>query len=285
MSFARVVSIVERRFDRVLEKIRGRSASGDVTRNLLGGDLDPETLAAIDAVCRRRHGEKYHGRWGVAQLHELAFWRWVAFQGYGGRPPQEFPSHQRKWMLSCFARTGWSLDELNSARIVEIGCGPLGMIEYLPGLDKVGFDPLNDHYQKLFRDVRSGDVRYVTQLESLVADRREGFDLLICFNVLDHTPDPLLILRQAMSLLRPGGRFLVEVNLVRDGWPQTHEHRRMHPSPLRLETVAGWLSSYALEIDKIVSDEPNADNEFFSMFWGSKQLSGERLGSPQSRVA
>jgi SAM-dependent methyltransferase len=269
----------------VLETVRGKPTSTDVTRNPLGDDLDPETLVAIESVCRRRHGEKDHGRWGVAQLHELAFWRWVAFQGYGGRPPQEFPAHQRKWMLSCFAKTGWSLHELESARIVEIGCGPLGMIEYLPGLERVGFDPLNEHYQKLFGNVRSGDVRYVTELESLVADRGGSFDLMICFNVLDHTPDPLLILRQAMSLVRPGGRFLVEVNLVRDGWPQTHEHRRMHPSPLRLETVAGWLSSYAPELDRVVSDEPTADNEFFSMFWGRKQLSGERLGSREYRVA
>jgi SAM-dependent methyltransferase len=285
MTFAQILSKVERRFKRVLGRIRGTSPISDGTRNLLGDDLDPETLIAIDKVCHGRNGAKDRGSWEVAQLHELAFWRWVAFQGYDGRPPTEFPDRQKGWMLSCFAKTGWPLHELNSSRIVEIGCGPLGMIEYLPGIEKVGFDPLNDQYQKLFRNVRARDVRYVTQLESLVADRRGAFDLLICFNVLDHTPDPLLILRQSMSLLRPGGRFLLEVNVVRDGFPQSDEHRRMHPSPLRIETVTGWLASYAQELDKSVSDTPTADNEFFSMFWGRTRLSGESRNYKENRVA
>jgi len=164
----------------------------------------------------------------------------------------------------------WSVDELASGSIVELECGPLGMVEFLPGATRVGFDPLNEHYEKLFGKARSGEVQYTSDLDELLADRQETFDLGICFNVLDHLQEPRPLLDALMSLIRPDGRFLVQVNTVRDGTTQPEAHRRMHPSPFTAEKITAWLAEYSDDCATCVDEPPSEYNEYFFMAWGTK---------------
>ena len=176
---------------RVLQKAsRPKTVNESPSGNVLGDDLDTETINMITRVTGDLEDIPGMTEYQKAQLHELSFWRWVAFFGYGGKTPAEFPKFQEDWMLSCFRKTGWSWWWLHFCSIVEIGCGPLGMVEYLPGRKKVAFDPLASHYQKLFRKAQSGKVHYVLDLGELTARSNGKFDLGICFNVLDHTIDP-----------------------------------------------------------------------------------------------
>ena len=238
--------------------------------NCLGDDLDPETLALMKRA--KENGPQSAGLSGddEAQIFELDFWRGVAFYGYEQVAPQDFPAFQQKWMLLSFDKTGWSPEELRGCDLVEIGCGPLGMIEFLPGRRKVACDPLNDHYARLFRRARSGTVRYCSRLDDLLPSEAGAFDLAICFNVLDHTRDSRKLFDSFMSLVKPGGRFLLQVNTVREGADRLPEHARMHPSPLTVETVRSWLAEYSSRCQDVLSAEPTPFGEYFFMSFGYK---------------
>ena len=243
------------------------------TQNCLGDDLDPATLALMQRVLAG--GPEATGLCGddEAQIHELAFWRGVAFYGYLDVAPKNFPAFQKDGMLKSFAKTGWSPEEFRNCDLVEIGCGPLGMIEYLPGRRKAACDPLNAHYARLFRRARSDQIFYCSHIEDLLPANAQAFDLAICYNVLDHTRTPRKLFESFMELVKPGGRFLFQVNTVREGVERPVEHARMHPSPFTAEKIRSWIDQYSGDCQTFLETNPTSLNEYFFMAFGRKDRS------------
>ncbi len=252
---------------RLCTAARDSGAASQSARNPCGDDLDQADLDLIEAVSAGSC--EGLSAWQEAQARELAFWRWVAFRGYDGKDPVMFPLHQEHLMVSTFYRTGWRMAEFRDGAILELGCGPLGMIEYLPGARRVAFDPLNDKYSRLFGNFRSRAIEYVSDRRQLLGDQT-SFDLALCHNVLDHTDDPAEWFNDLFSKLATGGRFIFQVNLSKPDMPQAAEHRRMHPSPLTFEQVMGWLAAKSERFDHWCATEANRDNEFYFLSWGSK---------------
>ncbi len=235
--------------------------------NPCGEDLEPADLELIAAVAEGRRSDL--PPWHEAQARELGFWRSVAFDGYDGKDPLIFPLFQELFMVSTFYRTGWSMAELSGAAIVEVGCGPLGMIEYLPAARRVAVDPLNAKYARLFANFRRGGVEYLSDLRNLTVDR-PSFDLAICHNTLDHTDDPDGLFNDLFATLVPGGRFIIQVNLSDPAAPHSHEYCRLHPSPLTFEQMMGWLAAKSEDFEHFHEREANGDNEFYFLSWGRK---------------
>ena len=204
-----------------------------------------------------------------AQLRELAFWSWVAFKGYAGKPPDFFREHQKKLMLGCYGKTGWPIDQFQNGSVFELGCGPLGMIEFIPGVQLYAYDPLNDEYGRLFAKLRSGHINYFSDSNKLAAIPEVDFG--ICFNVLDHTEDARRWFVTFFERIKHGGAFLLSVNTVREDLERTEEHKKMHPSPLNVNTVLHWLSEVSADYDHWISEAPSPDNEFFFIAWGRKK--------------
>jgi len=234
----------------------------------LGEDIDPEILDRITRLLAGTYTAENNKE--NAQLRELAFWRWVAYEGYGGQPPESFPEHQRSFMSKCYDKTGWAKDRFSNSAIFELGCGPLGMIEFIPFEKGYAFDPLNSHYSKLFRNVRSKDIHYLWKESQLSEIPRVDFG--ICFNVLDHTPDAKAYFDLFVSKIIHGGAFLIQVNTVRPEFQRAAEHEAMHPSPLTFEQINSWVEAISRDVKYEVSSQPSVDNEFFFMCWGTKFL-------------
>lgn len=235
------------------------------SRNPLGDDLDADDLAAIENV----HNGRLAGidSYREAQLRELAFWRWVAFNGYGGKDPRLFPSSQELLMVGTFYRTGWTLSEFATANVIELGCGPLGMIEYVPAARRIAFDPLNSYYSRLFSRHRTPGITYISTRSELESQPRD-FDLAICHNVIDHTDEPAYWFNELFAHLKQGARFIFQVNLSRRGVPQPEEHRRMHPAPFVDEQIREWLQAKSDDFEFQTRDTPTADGEFYSFAYG-----------------
>ena len=232
--------------------------------NHLGDDVSPPRLKQITALAQGDESAD-------ASVRELAFWRWVAFEGYAGTDPRLFKYKQTLLMSQSFATTGWPLTDYTGKHVLEIGCGPYGMIELFDqAAGRMAFDPLNDEYSRLFSNIRSDGIAYTASWTD-VLERRDTFDLAICFNVLDHTDDPDEILRGMMDGLKTGGQFLVQVNTVREGFEQTPEHRAMHPSPITSPQIQAMLAPYCSKLQCEITNEPSADNEFWFMGWGWKR--------------
>lgn len=244
-----------------------RGAAGQSPGNPCGEELEQADLDLIEAVFSG--GCEGLSPWQEAQARELAFWRWVAFHGYDGKDPLMFPLFQEHFMVSTFYRTGWAMAEFGAAAILELGCGPLGMIEYVPGARRVAFDPLNERYSRLFGNFRKRAINYISERRQLLEDETP-FDLAICHNALDHTDDPAGWFNDLFDKLATGGRFILQVNLSEPGLPQSAEHRRMHPSPISFEQVMGWLAAKSERFEHFHESAPNRDNEFYFLSWGSK---------------
>ena len=240
--------------------------------NHVGDDLDPELVKQIKDLSEGRQIESLSS-WEEAQLRELGFWRWVAFSGYNNLDPRCFPLHQRRHMLGAYSRTKWSVDRFANGNIVEIGCGPLGMISHLSTRFAIGFDPLNKYYDILFRKARGDTIEYVSDLAPVLEHKKEFFDFAICYNVLDHTENPREIFDQYFSLIKPGGEFLLQVNIMDQTKPRSELHTRMHPSPMTVDQISNWLNEYSEHYTTHLSDKLSPDNEYYFMAWGSKSES------------
>jgi SAM-dependent methyltransferase len=105
------------------------------------------------------------------------------------------------------------------ARLLDIGCGPADMLEFLPNVEYVGFDA-NSRYvsaaQK--RWGASGTFVHRTIEFNCSADRFTDFDLVIAFGVLHHLDDQqaLALTSLAHAALRIGGRLITLDGCCRD---------------------------------------------------------------------
>ena len=111
--------------------------------------------------------------------------------------------------LREFSRAAGTLD--HSARILEIGCANGFFLEklYRAGYQNLrGVEPGKDAVSKappLIRD------RIINDFFQPTLFAPESFDVVCCFQIFDHLPDPGRFLRDVRSLLRPGG-LLMAIN-------------------------------------------------------------------------
>ncbi len=100
--------------------------------------------------------------------------------------------------------------EINSKRIVDVGCGGGILSE---GLAKNGADVLGIDLSEELIDIadlhglESGVNAHYRKIsaEALADEQPEGFDHVTCMEMLEHVPDPASIVRACAKLVKPGG--------------------------------------------------------------------------------
>lgn len=127
----------------------------------------------------------------------------------------------RRWI----AKKYWRLN--GGEKIVDIGCGPGVILDYLPpGVTYIGFDISESYIQSAQAKYGSRATFIVSTASELLKKPDERFnnaDLVVCNGLLHHLNDEesLEVLRFAHQVLKPGGRlvmieacFLVRQNLL-----------------------------------------------------------------------
>jgi ubiquinone/menaquinone biosynthesis C-methylase UbiE len=97
-------------------------------------------------------------------------------------------------------------------RVLEVGSGAHGLIFYFDAEEKVGVDPLADHYRKLFPAWQERATTLTAYGERLPFDD-DSFDVLISDNVVDHAENPRKIVEEMTRVLIPGGMLYFTVNI------------------------------------------------------------------------
>jgi len=95
-------------------------------------------------------------------------------------------------------------------KILDIGCGPGDILDFLPPVDYQGFD-LNEEYISSARKRFSNRGRFFCKNVSLDAIPGEDlFDIVMACGVFHHLSDEEAIgmFELAHTLLKPGGRFI-----------------------------------------------------------------------------
>jgi 2-polyprenyl-6-hydroxyphenyl methylase / 3-demethylubiquinone-9 3-methyltransferase len=101
-----------------------------------------------------------------------------------------------------------------SARVLDVGCGGGLLCEALAraGANVTGCDlaPGMIEVARLHAAEHGLDINYqLTSAEAVAAAHPEGFDVVTCMEMLEHVPDPELMVGTLASLVRPGGSLFV----------------------------------------------------------------------------
>jgi SAM-dependent methyltransferase len=95
------------------------------------------------------------------------------------------------------------------ARVLDVGCGEGGFARYLPHATHVGLDPYFAADAPPGRDVRAETVA------THAANHAGTYDAVVAFQVIEHVPDPVSLLRDMAACAAPGGLVMLGV----PSWP------------------------------------------------------------------
>jgi 2-polyprenyl-3-methyl-5-hydroxy-6-metoxy-1,4-benzoquinol methylase len=111
-------------------------------------------------------------------------------------------------------------------RVMDVGCGSGAFLRIARelGAEVAGIEPSDLGYQSC---VEHGLPVHHGMVESYLAGAPETFDLVTCNHVLEHHPEPNVLMGQMTQLLAPGGRLYIAVpnagslfsRWLRGDWP------------------------------------------------------------------
>jgi SAM-dependent methyltransferase len=154
-------------------------------------------------------------RWRKAQEYERGYWESVA-SSITEDPHEQLGFYEwRAGQLSIrLQRLGRASLLDGTARILELGSGPVGVVGSLPGARRVAVDPLNGVYADNPRlvELREPSVEYLDVPGEDLPFEVESFDLVIMENCIDHVRDVDAVMGEIRRVLRPGGVLYLTVN-------------------------------------------------------------------------
>jgi SAM-dependent methyltransferase len=148
--------------------------------------------------------------WRLAQQLESKFWE-TALEGHPdivstpGRPALQekiFRYYEDVW--------GERLGALDGV-VLEVGCGPAGIIASVGGRVRIGVEPLLRTLDTA--ELKADPVSYVCASGEALPLPDATVDAVLCVNVIDHSPRPLPLLDEMLRVLRPGGELYLYVDV------------------------------------------------------------------------
>jgi SAM-dependent methyltransferase len=129
------------------------------------------------------------------------------------------------------------------ARVLDAGCGSGRTLEDLGRYGEVFGIELDPVAAETARARGCGEVQ-IGRLEELPWEDRY-FDLITCLDVIEHTPDDRVTLRELRRVCRPGGFLLLTVPAYQSLWSMhdvaNHHYRRYSRGRLRAAARdSGW---------------------------------------------
>lgn len=147
-------------------------------------------------------------RWNIAQESEKGYWK----QWDTDSLINHFDEAYKDKLTSLVLK--WRKYKLitKDTTILQIGCGPLDVINYFNEGITYSVDPLADFYKQRFAiDYKSSHLIQAPGEELPFRDK--SFDIVIMNNVLDHAKDPQKVLSEIKRVLKDDGILNLEVQI------------------------------------------------------------------------
>lgn len=167
-------------------------------------------------------------------------------------------SSERFW-----ANTKWTKEEVVGKTILEVGSGAGRFTEVLlaAGANVVSVDYSNAVYAN-YANNYSEKLCLIRGNVYELPFERDSFDLVFCYGVLQHTPDPKKSLSEMFSFIKPGGKISVD-NYIKSTLPSPwHQPKyiwrpvttKMEPEKL-LKIIKAYIPYY-LSFDTLLKRLP-----------------------------
>lgn len=158
-------------------------------------------------------------RWGNAQTYELGYWQQQAADIATGAATQlDWYQWRADKLVDRLKRLGLDALTDGTARVIEVGSGPVGVASFFPASERIAVDPLAEHYAQLpgLISLRSKEVRYLKGVGEELPAETGGYDLAMIENCIDHVRDIDAVVAELRRVLRPGGILYLTVNCRTD---------------------------------------------------------------------
>jgi SAM-dependent methyltransferase len=153
-------------------------------------------------------------RWLKAQQYEQAFWQRLSDDIAAGTTTHlDWYGWRAKQLERFMTAAGAAVTRDGS--VLEIGSGPVGIVNFLEWGTRFAIDPLEHFYrtQPALVALRNPAVTYVDGTGERLPFDNESCALVIIDNVIDHTYAPGKILEEIHRILRPDGHLYLSVNV------------------------------------------------------------------------
>lgn len=198
----------------------------------------------------------------IKHRRELKFWannvkREKTLKQMSGGAPYE------KFYINDF---GFTYDDFADKRILDIGCGPRGSLEWADMASlRVGLDPLVNDYYKLDGGTLFHEMHYVRAYSEDMPFPDETFDFVFSINSLDHVDDLDETIFEIKRVLKVGGfcGIIVDAN---------HEPTVAEPITIDLNLKDKFLDVFELIEERVYETvfntgfRENLDNPTFYDF-------------------
>jgi len=119
-------------------------------------------------------------------------------------------------------------------KVIDLGCGSMPFRESLPK-NTTAYHTLDLH-------PRSVDVTYAADIQDMWMIAEGSYDTALCFETLEHVPDPFRAAHEIYRILRPGAKLLMSVPHLSRLHDEPHDYYRFTSYGLRhLLSRAGFV--------------------------------------------
>ncbi|MDQ6967833.1 MAG: class I SAM-dependent methyltransferase [Mariprofundaceae bacterium] len=100
------------------------------------------------------------------------------------------------------------------SQILELGCGPACVCQFIKLGKKTFLDPLLDDFRRAWPGSLPKGT-FITEMAENIKAPDASYDCIVCLKTLSYVQNPELILHETERLLKPDGSFIISVEL----WP------------------------------------------------------------------
>jgi ubiquinone/menaquinone biosynthesis C-methylase UbiE len=124
-------------------------------------------------------------------------------------------------------------------RVLEVGCGAGHVLERFDGCRRTGIDLSLSMLHRTRRRL-GGSIRLTRASAGFLPFGDGTFDVVVCTEVLEHTPDPAAVLAELLRVASPDGRVVVSI-------PNEGQIDRAKRFLRRIPLLRTWLRTLAAE--------------------------------------
>lgn len=136
--------------------------------------------------------------------------------------------------------------------VLDIGPGCVGFPDACPADVSIGVDPLAGAYADAGLLLESNAV-YLSVPAERIPLRSRSVDVIVARNSLDHVDSPTGVIAEVMRLLRPGGHFIINVDVEHPASPT-------EPHEITRGDLSKWLADFEI-LTEDVWDHGHAEDE------------------------